>query len=347
MSILQTITADRAKPENNGSIQKYRLISQIFSLVVNVWIGIQFYYFIANIQSGNFGAVSRPPGVEGWLPIGSLVSLRHFVETGVINSIHPSGLVIFVFIILTAFLFKKGFCSWICPVGLISEVLGDISDKLFRRRLKLPKWLDYILRSLKYIILGFFLWQILFVMSSFAIEQFIYTDYNKVADVLMMRFFTDITPFALKVVAGLFLLSLIIRGFWCRYLCPYGALLGVFNFISPTRIVRNEDTCIDCSSCTKVCPAFIKVESVKEVYSDECSGCMACVDSCPVNNTLEIKIVKKKYDFSKFKWAAMLVLFFWGSLFLFKLFGPWQNNISDAEYQQLLPKAQQGELTHP
>ena len=165
MSILQTITADRAKPENNGSIQKYRLISQIFSLVVNVWIGIQFYYFIANIQSGNFGAVSRPPGVEGWLPIGSLVSLRHFVETGVINSIHPSGLVIFVFIILTAFLFKKGFCSWICPVGLISEVLGDISDKLFRRRLKLPKWLDYILRSLKYIILGFFLWQILFVMS--------------------------------------------------------------------------------------------------------------------------------------------------------------------------------------
>jgi len=68
--------------------------------------------------------------------------------------------------------------------------------------------------------------------------------------------------FALTVVAILFALSLVVRGFWCRYLCPYGGLLGILGMFSPTRIVRNPKSCIDCSACTHACPAFIKVESV-------------------------------------------------------------------------------------
>jgi len=330
------------------SVQRLRFFSQLGSLLINVWIGLQFYFFVAYIKSGGEQVyVPRPPGVDGWLPIGSLVSLRYWLESGTVNLIHPAGLIIFLAILATAFLFKKGFCSWICPIGFISEILGDISDKLFRRRIKPPKWLDYPLRSLKYILLGFFIWAILINMTPESIKQFVYSDYNKISDILMLRFFTDITMFALTVIAILFALSLVVRGFWCRYLCPYGGLLGILGMFSPTRIVRNPKGCIDCSACTHACPAFIKVESVKEVFSDECSGCMACVDICPVANTLQLTAVKKKRPISKFKWAAALLIVFWGSLLVFKITGPWENSITDAEYMQHMPQVEKGTYIHP
>lgn len=329
-------------------VQNLRFYAQLFSVAVNIWIGVQFYLFVKYISSGGEAwHVSRPPGVEGWLPIGSLVSLRYFWETGIVNAVHPSGLIILVVILLTALLFKKGFCAWVCPVGFISEMLGGIADKLWRKKLVPPRWLDYPLRSLKYLLLAFFIWAILIQMTPQSIKEFIYTDYNIVADVLMLRFFTDITPLALGVVAGLFVLSLVIRAFWCRYLCPYGALLGILNFISPTRIRRNEKTCIDCSSCARACPAFIKVDKVREVVSDECIGCMACIDSCPVQDTLEIKTVSKRWKVSTFKWAAVLLLFFWGSLLAAKLWGPWENGISDQQYMEKIDKANRGEYVHP
>ncbi len=345
-NILESSSTSIEPPK--GSIQKYRFFSQLFSLAINIWIGIEFYLFIQYLHNNNaVETVVRPPGVEAWLPIGSLVSLRHYIETGIVNNIHPAGMMIFITILLTAFLFKKGFCSWICPIGFISELVGDFSDKIFKRRIKPPKWLDYPLRSLKYIILFFFLNAILLSMSSLAIESFIYTDYNIASDFMMMRFFTDITPLALKIVIGLVILSVVIRGFWCRYLCPYGALLGMFNFISPTRIVRNDTSCIDCSSCTKVCPSFIKIETVKEVYSDECTGCMACIDSCPVSKTLEIKVVKKSVTMNKAKWAAILLLFFWGSMLGYKFFGPWQNEVTTEQYRRILPSVEKGQMVHP
>ncbi len=344
---IHTNPETQIEPPKN-SIQKYRFFSQLFSVAINIWIGIEFYLFVLYLQDKNaLEKVVRPPGVEAWLPIGSFVSLRNYLETGVVNNIHPAGMMIFITVLLTAFFFKKGFCSWICPVGFIEEMLGDLSDKLFKRRIKPPKWLDYPLRSLKYIILIFFMYTILIAMSSLAIENFIVTDYNIASDFLMMQFFTNISPFALKVVIGLVLFSLVIRGFWCRYLCPYGALLGLLNFISPTRIVRNEKSCIDCSSCTAACPSFIKVEKVKEVYSDECTGCMACIDNCPVEKTLEIKIVKKSLTLNKAKWAALLMLFFWGSMLGYKYFGPWQNQVSDSEYRRVLPIVEKGQMSHP
>jgi polyferredoxin len=329
-------------------LQRWRFYSQLASLMINLWIGVQFYLFVKYLESGGSGwRVSRPPGVEGWLPISSLVSLRYWWETGIVNTIHPAGLIIFVVILLTAFLFKKGFCSWICPIGFISEMLGDISDRLWRRRLKPPAWLDYPLRSLKYLLLAFFLYAILIQMTPQSIKAFIYSGYNQVADILMLRFFTHISLFALVVIAALFILSLVVRGFWCRYLCPYGALLGLLGIISPTRIKRNRQRCIDCATCRHVCPAFIKVDSVKEVASDECSGCLACVDNCPVEGTLRVHVALKKRPVSSVKWAALLVIFFWGSLLAFKLWGPWQNSISEAQYLKHMPAVERGEYLHP
>jgi len=156
-----------------------------------------------------------------------------------------------------SFFFGKSFCSWVCPVGFISELIGDFGQKIFKRKLKLPKFLDIPLRSLKYILLGFFIYSIFFLMSQVAVKAFLNSDYNLISDVKMYYFFADISRFSLIVISALFILSIFIRNFWCRFLCPYGALLGIVALLSPLKIKRNKVSCIDCGLCAKACPSSI------------------------------------------------------------------------------------------
>jgi polyferredoxin len=246
-------------------VQKFRFYVQSAMALLCVWIGVEFFFFVKYLQAdGNTLFVNRPPGVEGFLPISSMMSFYMFIKTGIIHHAHPAGMFIFAAILLISIVFSKSFCSWLCPIGFLSELLGDfgefITEKLFKKKLILPKFIDVPLRGLKYLLLAFFIYAIFFLMSAKSILAFLDSPYNLTADIKMYLFFADISGFALTVLIILFVLSIFIRNFWCRYLCPYGALLGLFSFLSPNKIVRNKITCIDCGLCTKACPSLIKVD---------------------------------------------------------------------------------------
>ena len=319
------------------SIQKNRFLVQMGFAILCIWIGIEFHFFVQSLETGNPSDVAgRPAGVEGFLPISALMSLYYFFLTGEIHQAHPAGFVILIGIISVSFLFGKAFCSWMCPIGFLSELVGDFGDKvakkLFKKRIKMPKILDYPLRSLKYLLLAFFVYSIFFAMTAASLKYFLDSPYNLVADVKMYLFFANISHFSLIVIAVLFGLSIIFRNFWCRYLCPYGALLGVVSLLSPNKIKRDPISCIDCGLCNKACPSFIKVDSVKTVWSDECSTCMSCVDACPVENTLQLRsqIGKKKINKKVVAVGVVAVYIFIIVLGIFS--GNWQNNITKEQY---------------
>jgi polyferredoxin len=230
------------KKSLSGSFLSVRRWFQLIFLGITLAIGIQFTWFVFHLEKGIVPDVNRPPGVEAFLPISALVSLKHTLSTWTINDIHPSGLVIFLIVCATALVVKKGVCSWACPFGLMSDILAKIHTRLFHRALALPKWIDTPLRSLKYLLAGFFIYYIFYKMPLPVIEQFIHSPYNRFADIQMLAFFTDISPLALKVMLGLVLLSFVIPYFWCRYLCPYGAVLSVLGFFSIGRIQRARNT---------------------------------------------------------------------------------------------------------
>lgn len=270
------------------SAQRFRTISQLLFLMLILFIGVQFMHYVAWLDSGGLGdAARRPPGASGFLPIASIMSLSFLFQTGKVHSVHPAGLYLFIAFVVMSFIAGKSFCSWVCPFGFLSEMLEKVHRRLFKKVLSLPRWLDYPLRSLKYLLLGFFLVAII-PMSALELSHYLDSPYHAVADIKMYRFFAQITPFAAYVTLGLLLFSFAIPYFWCRYLCPYGALMGFIGLLSPNKIKRNVDSCIDCGKCSKVCPARILVDQIKTVRSDECTSCYQCVDVCPVKSTLEV-----------------------------------------------------------
>jgi polyferredoxin len=202
--------------------------------------------------------------------------------------------------------------------------------------LSLPRWLDYPFRSLKYLLLGFFFVAVV-SMGVLELQSYLNSPYHAVADIKMYRFFAHITPFALYVTLGLFILSFLIPYFWCRYLCPYGALLGFIGLFSPNKIKRNTDACIDCSKCAKICPARILVDQVKTVRSDECTSCFQCVDICPVKDTLQVVNVATKRSVRTRILGISLVATFLACVGIAHLTGNWQSSLSPEQTLELYP----------
>ncbi len=313
-------------------IQPYRRWIQIGFSVITIWIGIEFGVFVAQIELGNTPALERPPGVEAFLPISGLISLKYWLVTGIFNTIHPASLVLLLIFLTMAVLLKKGFCSWVCPFGLLSEMLAGLHRKIFDRQLRWPRWLDYPSRSLKYVLLFFFLWAVLIQMGAIDLKKFIYSPYNRIADIKMLYFFTDMSETTFWTLMILVCLSLAVPYFWCRYLCPYGALLGAMSWLSPFKIRRNPKTCIDCEKCTRVCPSLINVHKERSVISDECHACLHCVDICPVKDTLNLALPKRRWILPRKIYALAIVVIFIGGVVTAKMSGFWQNSIPVREY---------------
>lgn len=342
----------RSAPDRS---QRIRFVVQAAFAMLNVWLGAQFYLWVRFYERGGSGIyVSRPAGAEGWLPIAGLMNLKLLLSTGRVPAIHPAAMFLLIAFLLMSLFAKRSFCSWLCPIGTLSEQIGKLGRKLFSRHFRLPRWLDLPLRSLKYLLLGFFVFFIA-AMSADMLEAFMQTPYGLVADVKMLNFFRGMSLTAAIVILALGLLSLVIENVWCRYLCPYGALMGLVSLLSPLKIRRNTAACIDCGKCARACPAALPVDRLLQIRSVECTACMECVASCPAEGGLAFSAAPSRGSVaapalyrravSPLGMVAILAVIFFGTILFARATNHWQTNVPRAVYQQLVPHA--NEATHP
>lgn len=325
----------------NDYIRYVRYTVQFVFLLLTLFIGYQFYQFVLHFESPGHPFVERPASVDAFLPIGGLMAFKYFVLTGIVDPVHPSGFILFLAILGVSLIMKKGFCGWVCPIGTASQYVWIAGEKIFGRNFKISGFPDISLRSLKYVLMGLFIVAI-GVMPMWSMVMFFIGDYYKTVDVRMMKFFTEMTTLTMWVLIVLAGLSLLYKNFWCRYLCPYGALAGLMSKMSPFKIRRNEEKCVHCHACTNHCPTQIDVENQKKVNSAECFGCLTCVSRCKARGALELTVQARKQTWVVKPWLfpVILVVLFYIVIGIGMVTDNWHSKIPYEEYQRLVPEVQ-------
>jgi len=181
-------------------------------------------------------------------------------------------------------------------------------------------------------------------MSASSIAAFMRSDYGLIADVKMLNFFRTMGE-----TGGIVIALLVIASF---FMCPYGALLGITSLLSPARIRRNPDACVDCAKCAKACPSALPVDKLITIKSAECTGCLECVAVCPAQGALHmsltvlsVKTRPRRRELPAWAMAAGVAALFLGVVGYAKSQGYWNSEVPSAVYQRLVPHA--NEARHP
>lgn len=221
------------------------------------------------------------PGARGSCPIGSLQAVIGSWKFKF--AAYVSG-----FLILIGALVGRLVCGWLCPFGLIQDLLHKIP---FPKKIRTFRG-DRLLRKLKYVILIVFV----ILLPMYAVDILgqgspyfcklicpAGTLEGGIPLVLLDKTLRTTVGwlFAWKnaVLAVTIFASVIIYRPFCKYICPLGAIYSVFNPISVFRYRVDKEKCISCGACAKVCK--MNVDPVENANSPECIRCGACKRACP------------------------------------------------------------------
>lgn len=302
---------------------RLRLLVQAGFAAFLVWTCVRFVAHARWAMGLTETWTPKPPAVEGFLPISALMAAKRLLLTGAYDPIHPAGLSIFLAILAMSFLWRKAFCGQLCPVGLLSNGLERLGRRLGvgwqpgqagRRILAAPKYL--LLAGFAYAALS---------MSVEDIEAFLHAPFNLVADTRMLLFFAQPSALTLGVLGVLAAASVVIPAFWCRALCPYGALLGLFSWLSPTAVTRDANACVACQRCARACPAGLPVDRSLRVSSPECQGCAECISACPMPGCLGLRFASRSLPWWSLAAGSLAVII--GASLLADALGLWQSPI--------------------
>lgn len=278
-----------AKEKKSKITSKLRLFVQIFFFVWILLTAINGFLAENNIT---VLPVISDASLHGLCPFGGVVTLyKLFTEGSFVQKIHESSLVMLGVTIFLSIVFGPIFCGWICPLGTMQEWIGKIGKKLFKRRYNtfVPRKLDNVLRYFRYVVL---VW-IVYVTA--VTGKLVFSDYDPYF--ALFNFWTgEVVWQAFAILGAVLVTSLFIERPWCKYACPLGAILGLFNKISIFNIRRNPNTCISCKVCDRVCPMNINVSSKGVIKDTQCIRCYNCTSevACPVDDTVYMSTFKVK-----------------------------------------------------
>jgi polyferredoxin len=262
-----------------------RRISQLFFLLLFLWF----------CAVSTFGTEFWQ--IRGW-PVNLFLNLDPLVALGTVLTTHTlyRGLLWALATVILTIIFGRFFCGWVCPFGTMHQFFGWLGNRRRNAADIISRNQYHKAQNVKYFILiAFVLMAFIPLNDSVSLQTgfldpipFVYRSVNisilPVADNIFH--FSSVTPRQYEyawVIGGLFLLflfmNLLIPRFYCRFICPLGALLGILGRFSIWRIGKTKPSCSNCKLCDKVCEGAC--EPSGKIRIPECVLCFNCLPVCP------------------------------------------------------------------
>jgi polyferredoxin len=261
--------------------------------------GMQYIFlagtFLIGLRHIMPGESSRGGAFDSFCPFGGVEILWAYMTTGqTLKTTNLLNFAVLISVLGLSLLVGRAFCGWMCPIGTLQDMLTRGTRRLSggkknpRRGLKsktryllqVPPKIDRWLRYLKYLVLFGIL---------IASTMMIYPPLWDFCPARALFSFHLTTPLLWSILIIFVITSMLVQRFWCKYLCPLGALLAVSNKFAPLRIVINQEGCTSCHRCEADCPVDI-APIPENMRSLECVQCLECLETCAVSDTLELKL---------------------------------------------------------
>ena len=279
-----TVAAEKQRP---FSLARSRAVIQWLAVIGTFLIGLRHIMPGEASRGGSFDSFCAFGGIETLLP--------YLFNGHVLKSTNLLNFSVLLGALGVALVAGRAFCGWLCPLGAVQDFVAEWTRKLFGEKrhirgkqsktillLRLPVIVDRPLRYTKYLALA-----VILIAS-------LYMAFPPLREFCPVR-----AVFGLKMTALLWLTlvvflagSILVERFWCKYFCPLGATLAIFNKISPVRLVADFGQCNDCGRCDIECSMGL-ADVPRNLDHPECVRCMECLNTCARDGSLELKIGRR------------------------------------------------------
>lgn len=210
-------------------------------------------------------------------------TLRDVVTAFLTDSFSFSGfanqLVLLGTVFLMTILWGRFFCGYLCSFGTMQELMGWISRRQRLWQRTLPSEADRIMKYVKYAVLliVILLWTMQLPVDSTLSPWGIF---GMLVSGNLTVMYSAIPTLGFAALLAILTGSFFIERFFCRYLCPLGALFALSSAHRFFRIDRKVKSCTGCRVCSRECATGVIIHNQKKVTSGECIECMRCTDVC-------------------------------------------------------------------
>jgi len=276
----------KTQRKERSSLTKVRQVIQWMFLFATFLLGLR------HIMPGR---ESTGGAFDAFCPMGGVETFWLYVTTGhTMKTTNLLNFAILIGVIGVSLLAGRAFCGWMCPIGTLQDMLVDWSRRLSgggKRHIRgkrskakfpieLPPKVDQWARYLKYLVL---------LIVLIASVKAVYPPLREICPARALFSFELGEPLLVSVLITFIITSLLVKRFWCKYLCPLGAFLAITNKFAPLRVVINKNSCTNCGRCEAECPVDIPAipDSMRSL---ECIQCLECIESCNVHDTVLLKL---------------------------------------------------------
>jgi polyferredoxin len=261
-----------------------RWIQVAATILSNAWL---LFPFTKTIYQGKLKSICVPglncyscPAAVGSCPLGALQTLLANVRVSLSNGSFHLGLYVIGMLGLTGSIVGRMPCAWVCPFGLLQELIHKIPSP----KVEIPgflSWIKYVLLALFVVLLPLFVvdifgygenWFCKYICPAGTLEaglplSFLQPQLRELWGILFM---SKLLILVLLLVAMVF-----IRRPFCRVLCPLGAIYSLFNRVSLFRMVHHPENCVRCGECYRNCPMGVKF--YQGANQKDCIRCLQCL----------------------------------------------------------------------